>query len=148
MRAVLSILLFWAVGVLGCARPPSLPAPSKTAEIAVNTWPRDWSAWIGKTIELEGVAINAKLGAQLEGEGGERIWIDGLQAWPSALHPSSDARAKLRVRGTVIQRADLPVFVPAPAEPYKTGIPVETEAERDAARTRFLLEKATFTLLE
>ncbi len=43
---------------------------------------------------------------------------------------------------------DLPAFVAVPGEPKRAGIPVETEGELQAARTRYLLRNASWVRLE
>jgi hypothetical protein len=108
-------------------------------------WPKDWSGLIGKTVTLEGRAVNAKLGALLEGDGGV-IWIDGLDQWPDGFY--TDPGKRLRVRGKVIKRDDLPVFVSKPGEIQQHGIPVQSEDELKKAKSRFLLQNAKWTVLE
>jgi hypothetical protein len=50
----------------------------------------------------------------------------------------------LRVTGTVVERSDLPVFVPRPGEPIVQGIPVEPDADLERAKKRYLLQNATW----
>jgi hypothetical protein len=79
-------------------------------------WPEDWSKHIGQTLTLEGRAVDAKLGALLEGEAGA-VWIDGLDQWPQGLCSADGKGKRLLVSGTVVKRDDLPAFVQKPGEP-------------------------------
>jgi hypothetical protein len=111
------------------------------------TWPKDWSEHVGRTVTLEGKAVDAKLGALLTSDG-HSIWIAGLDAWPEGFYRAGDDGKRVRVRGTVVQRDDLPAFVQRPGEPPMAGIPVSSEQELEEARRRFLLDGATWTVLE
>ncbi len=51
--------------------------------------------------------------------------------------------ALVELRGTVIDKHDLRVLVPTKEEAEQQGIPMPTEAEIDAARTHYVLSKAT-----
>jgi hypothetical protein len=53
----------------------------------------------------------------------------------------------VRVTGTVIERNDLPAFVPRPNEPLMQGIPVASESELPRARHRYLLANASWTVV-
>jgi hypothetical protein len=118
---------------------PGNPPPKEQA----SSWPADWSAHLGQTVTLEGTAGNAKEGALLEGEK-QTIWIDGLEAWPEGFYGADGKGKRLRVRGTVIRRDDVPVFVQRPGEPPQAGIAVGSEEEAEKARWRFLLKGATW----
>ncbi len=74
-------------------------------------WPTDWSVHVGKLVTIEGVAIDQKLGATLTGEG-EPIFIDGIDGWPDGFYLGGDRGKRVRVTGMVIERHDLPVFIP------------------------------------
>jgi hypothetical protein len=138
-------LLFAAIA--GCSK-DSAPGPSDLpAEDRAMAWPKDWSEHLGKNVTLEGTAANAKLGALLEGDRGA-IWIDGLDRWPDGFYLGQGKAKHLRVRGTVIKRDDLPVFVQKPGELPKAGIPVQSEGELEKAKSRFLLQNAKWTVLE
>lgn len=110
-------------------------------------WPKDWSRHVGRKVALEGMAVNAKLGALLLAEG-QAIWIDGLDAWPPGFYSGGDQGKRLRVTGTVIKRDDLPVFVDKPGEPVRAGIPVQSERELETAKWRYLLQDAKWTVLD
>lgn len=112
----------------------------KTAE--VDTAQSPWEKSLDKTITVEGGARNAMMGAFVVTSNGE-IWVEGLDAWPA----DRDAR-KIRVTGTVIRRADLPVYVEKPGEPERQGIPVPEGTDLTAAATRYLLTNATWELVE
>lgn len=110
-------------------------------------WPRDWSAWAGKTVTVEGKALDARMGALLAGDGPE-VWIDGRDCWPSGLYLGGDRGKRVRVTGTVIERADLPVFVAEEGELPKAGMPVPPGTDLQQASRRWLLRDARWTVLE
>lgn len=136
------LIVLGMLTVLGCSMPgPPPPTPGPTG------WPKDWSKHIGQTVTLEGTAGNAKLGAMLHGNG-QTIWIDGLDAWPEGYYQGGDKGKRVRVTGKVIERSDLPVFEQKPGEPPRAGIPVQQGGDVKAARRRFLLTDAKWTLIE
>jgi hypothetical protein len=110
-------------------------------------WPKDWSAFLGRTVTLEGRAANAKLGALLD-NGTNIIWIDGLDEWPEGFYPGEGKGKRVRVTGTVIKRDDLPVFVQEPGGPSKAGIPVRSKADLERVRGRFLLTDVRWMVLD
>ncbi len=110
-------------------------------------WPKDWSGHVGQTVTLEGRAVDAKIGALLQGQGGA-IWIDGLDSWPEGFYSGGDQGKRLRVTGTVIKKDDLPVIVQKPGELPRAGIPVQSEEELERAKWRYLLKDAKWTVLE
>ena len=94
-----------------------------------------------RRVTVVGVARDAKLGAVVEtGEG--LVWIDGLVSWPEGL-----AGRRVRAEGVSTERADLPVFVQREGEPVKSGMPVSSAEEVEAARKRTVLVNARWELL-
>jgi hypothetical protein len=126
------------------ARPATPDGGQKAGSMA---WPRDWSKHLGKTVTLEGTAGNATLGALLIGDSGD-IWIDGLEQWPEGFFPGEGKGKRLRVRGTVIQRDDLPAFLGKRGESSRAGVPVRSEKELKQAKRRFLLKDAKWIVLD
>jgi hypothetical protein len=110
-------------------------------EQAPTQWPKDWSGHVGKLVTIEGVAINQKVGAALSGDG-ESIFIDGLDSWPDGYYFGGDRGKRLRVTGTVIERHDLPIFVPKKGELPPGGIPVPEGTDLHKASQRFLIQNA------
>ena len=106
---------------------------AKPVAVAEPAPPQSAASW-------DGTARNAKLGAVLVTDQGT-LWIDGLTEWPSDL----DGK-RVHVEGALETRKDLPVFVPKPGEPQKTGIPVEEGADLDQAATRTVIVRAKWTL--
>jgi hypothetical protein len=94
-----------------------------------------WEQRVGQPIEIEGVAINLKLGAKAGG-----LWIDGLESWTQDL-----AGKKVKVSGQLIRRDDLPVFTSNHAEPVRSGMPVPPGVDLDLARRRYLIAKPKWT---
>lgn len=103
--------------------------------------------YLGESIALEGKAANAKLGAQLIGENFV-IWIDGLGAWPEGFYLGGDEGKRIKVTGVVIEKHDLPVFIPREDEPEKTGIPVLKDTDLREASHRYLLKDAVWEPME
>jgi hypothetical protein len=146
MTAVLLGVLL--VFLAGCSQNQPVFTGDATAEKQTTAWPDDWSKLLGKTITLEGNAGNAHLGALLLGDRDE-IWINGLDAWPDGFYTGGDKGKRLRVTGTVIKRADMPVFLVKPGESAtQAGIPVHSEEELQKAKGRYLLKDAKWTVLE
>src|SRR5262245_34325866 len=110
-------------------------------------WPADWNGQVGKTITLEGTAVDAKLGALLV-EGDHAIWIDGLDHWPRDLIGADGKGKRVRVTGLVIEKADLPAFVSKEGEPPKSGVPVESSKQLESASRRLLLKDAKWTAID
>jgi len=119
-------------------------APAAAAPPAAMPWPDRWEPLLGKTVVVEGKALDAKSGALLAGERGE-IFIDGLDSWPSGFYQGGQNGLRVRVTGTVIARGDLPVFVERPGEPRRAGIPVPEGTDLEKAARRYLLAEATWT---
>ena len=115
---------------------------------SADAWPGSWGDVLGRTLTLEGLAADAKLGALLLSDEGDSVWIEGLDAWPEGFYRGADQGKRVRVTGTVILRDDLPVFVETPGEPARAGVPVESEAELDAARRRYLLANARWEAVD
>jgi len=116
-------------------------------EVTIMAWPKDWSDHLGQTVTVEGAAIDCQLGALVQGVGGA-IWIDGLDSWPYGFYTGGDDSKHVRVTGTVIKKNDVPVFVQKPGDPPRGGIPVNSEQEAEKLRWRYLLQRATWTVLE
>jgi aminoglycoside 3-N-acetyltransferase len=133
------------LGLFGVTDQGTEPQPDLSTEVV--PWPADWSAYLGQTITVEGTALNAKLGALLRGPGPE-IWIADLDGWPEGYYLGGDSGRRVRVRGTVVERHDLPVFVQRKGEPQRTGMPVPEGTDLRAARQRYLLQDAEWELLE
>ncbi len=110
-------------------------------------WPRNWSSYLGTRVTLEGKALNAKSGALLMGDGGE-IWIDGLDAWPPGFYLGGQEGRRVRVTGTVISRHDLPAFIDDDPSLPRTGIPVPPGGDLERASQRYLLQGATWEIIE
>ena len=64
---------------------------------------------LGRSLTVEGRAVNAKLGAQLVGDG-FTVWIQGLSTWPEGYWSMGQPGKKLRVTGILVEDHALPVF--------------------------------------
>jgi hypothetical protein len=140
---IAALVVLAAVG--GCA-PTRAPSPAERPSEGTAPRPNGWAEQLGRSVTIEGAPGNEKLGAVLQGTDWS-IWIDGLEEWPSDLLKQCEGR-RLRVSGTVIMREDLPVFVQRPGESPSAGIGVSSEGELNAARRRFLLTDARWSVVE
>ena len=133
---------------------------------------------LGRSLTVEGRAVNAKLGAQLVGDG-FTVWIQGLSTWPEGYWSMGQPGKKLRVTGILVEDHALPVFradmeralatgeaipqgilIPlAPEPPTPGGTKESGEKERTedppaiqpasrSERHRFLLREATWVPLD
>ncbi len=102
---------------------------------------------VGEAITVEGIPGNAKMGALLQLDNGEVLWIDGMDEWPGNCFTPEGKGKRLRVTGTLISRDDLPAYVAKPGELPKTGMPVQSEDQLKAARQRFLLKDTRWAVL-
>jgi hypothetical protein len=118
--------------VLLCGCGTRQPEAKEKTVMTAEAWPADWGGVLGKTITLEGKPQEAKMGPVLVGEGRE-IWISGLEEWPPGAK-------RVRVTGVVIERNDLPVFVPDDGGLQKGGMPVAPGTDLEAASHRYLLD--------
>ncbi len=129
------------------ADPPAEAAPPVEAPVAAPAPSTDrFHDQLGQRVTLEGKAVNAKLGAELQGDDFS-IWLAGVDAWPDGFYTGGDDGKAVRVTGTVIEAFDLPVFVPSPDEPLIQGIPVPEGTDLKQASHRYLLKDPTWELV-
>jgi len=98
----------------------------------------------GQCVEATGYAIGAKIGPQLLTSEGA-LWLapkGGDTEWQKL--PSG---ARVRVRGVVRERSDLPVFIQPEEGLVSQGMPMPEGTDLDAAARRWVIESATITLL-
>lgn len=105
-----------------------------------------WKDQLGKRVTVTGEAHNAKMGALVVGDGSS-IWVDlHNDAWPEGMYHGNDAGELVVVTGTVVQRADVPVFIPKEGEPMRKGATVPPGTDLKEASKRYILEKVTWKL--
>lgn len=138
-----ALYLATALSAALAGQAPATPA----AKEGTAAWPKVWAEHAGNEVSLEGIPANAKLGALLLGEE-DQVWIDGLDEWPPEVFEADGKGKRLRVTGTVALREDLPAYVQKPGEPPKTGIPVQSESQLKAARTRVVLAQARWSVVK
>ncbi len=106
-------------------------------------------ALLGKRITITGKAANAKLGALLETEDGNIIWMDDKDSWPEGYYLGEDNRKTLKVTGTVIEKYDKPVFIPNKEDELaRSGIPVPEGTDLKKASHRFLLKNIKWEIIK
>ncbi|MBI5208764.1 MAG: hypothetical protein HY927_02175 [Elusimicrobia bacterium] len=105
---------------------------------------RGLAAMLDQDVTLEGTAADQKLGAVLlTGDG--VVWIDGLESWPSGYYKGGRDGRRLRVKGRLVEREDLPVFESPPAGGLqRSGVPVPAGTDLRKASRRFVLTKASW----
>ncbi len=135
--------VFATLLILLCGCGGTQPAKPPAAAQSVPAKPEsEWKAQLGKEVTIEGVAENWKAGPQVSSEK-TGIWIDGPE-WNSEMNGK-----RVRVTGTVIERADLPVFIADPNDGrVPGGIPVPRGTDLKEAAKRFLLTNIKWELLE
>jgi hypothetical protein len=102
----------------------------------------DPAPWNNRCVIAEGYAVSSKSSEMLD-LGGPTLGVifDGAGGWQVPLG------AWVQVRGTVVQRSDLPVFIQDPNEPIMQGMPVPPGTDLEQARKRWVIEHATVSLL-
>jgi acylphosphatase len=141
--------LFLCVVLNGCGSgKPVAPAAPKQADLPPgrSILPETdalahLKAQLGKEITIEGVAAEAKVGPMVIRET-HSVWVD-LPQWDANV-----SGKRVRVTGTVIERADLPVFVADPNSPPISGIPVPKGTDLKEASKRLMLSKVKWELIE
>ena len=100
--------------------------------------------YLGEFVTVKGITINAHLGAFLRKEKeGLNIWIDGLNSWPDGFYQGGLNGKTLKVTGTLIEKYDLPVFIPDKNDTLaKHGIPLPVGTDLKKASHRYLLKNA------
>jgi hypothetical protein len=153
MRRGLVLLL----GLVACRPTPSEPhedAPTPAASSGVSnddanmsnddtdTARFDPSAWNGRCVIAEGYAQAQKIGAALN-LGGPMLGVvfDEQSQWTVPLG------VRVRVKGRIAERADLPVFVQDPNGPIMQGMPVPPDTDLEQARRRWVIERIETTVI-
>ena len=101
-----------------------------------------WNSQLSREITVEGIAYNAKMGALLETDDKEIIWIDSIDSWPDDYFGK-----RIKVTGVVIERYDLPVYIQKEGNPVSSGIPVPEGTDLHEASRRYLLKDAKWELV-
>ena len=127
----------------GCNRKTKKEAATAPQPSAKYEAEGAWESQLGQTITVTGTAQNLKLGATVDTEKG-MIWLDGVDTWPDDLNGK-----KVEVKGTVIERHDLPVFIEKKeGEPQVSGMPVPEGTDLKKASHRYLLENPSWEAVE
>jgi hypothetical protein len=121
-------MLIVALFAVGCSHPGSPPTSPPTRPMH------------GSTVTLRGVAENWKVGAFLAGPD---IWVD----LPDRHWPSEIVGKSVEVKGTMVERHDLPVFINDPNEPPIAGIPVPPGTDLYEASKRLVIEEARWKVV-
>ncbi len=97
---------------------------------------------LGKRITLIGIAENLKEGARLGGFE-RQIFIDDMESWPDELYGK-----KVTVTGTLIERHDLPVYIPEHENDYRCARPYPIGTDLHEAAQRYLLKDAKWMIVK
>ncbi|MCI3937197.1 hypothetical protein MQX03_08290 [Chryseobacterium aahli] len=96
---------------------------------------------LGKNVTFIGKTVNMKLGAALILENGQRIWMDEMHSWPDGFYTEKETKSA-KVTGVLIERHDLPVFVPNENDSImQQGIPAPKDTDLKEASHRYLFTK-------
>ncbi len=107
-----------------------------------------WKDKVGQRLTVRGEAHNAKMGALVQGED-FTIWVDlPDQYWPTGMYHGEDKGEVVEVTGLVVQRNDVPVFIPEHGEPIRQGVPVPPDTDLQEAQKRYILENVEWKLVE
>jgi hypothetical protein len=120
---------------------PPVADVSRTPEVStMNDF--DPASWNNRCVIAEGYAVSSK-SSELLDLGGPTIGVifDGDGAW------QVPHGAWVQVRGTIVERSDLPVFIADPNEPIMQGMPAPPGTDLEQARKRWVIEHATVKLL-
>lgn len=123
------ILLFQVLLIVAC---------STTMQV-VNPKNEDLKKFVGKKVTLIGETVNQKLGAVLVLEDGQRIWMDDMESWPNGYYTEKESKT-IQVTGVLIERYDLPVFVPSNDPIVKQGISVPKGTDLKEGSHRYLVK--------
>ncbi|MBB6372478.1 hypothetical protein [Chryseobacterium shigense] len=105
--------------------------------------------YIGKNITVTGQTVNMKLGAILITDNGENIWMDGMDSWPEGYYVNDNNLKTVKVTGTIIEKNDLPVFIPNENDPVlQQGIPEPKGTDLEEASHRYLLKDYTYSIVK
>lgn len=125
-----------------------LTAPEKHTTRSTATYEESMNKRVGKTVVVTGKTVNAKLGALLITNDGHFIWMDNMDQWPEGYYLGDENCKTVKVKGRLIRKYDLPVFIEEKDSPSQSGIPVPEGTNLKKASRRFLLKKATWEVLE
>ena len=104
----------------------------------------DWKNHLGQCVTVHGKALNHKLGAYLEGDE-YGIYVDLPDThWPSGLYFGKGDGEQVTVTGTVVERNDVPVFIPNPNKPLVQSVPVPEGTDLEGASKRYVLESVEY----
>lgn len=114
-----------------------------------NLQNKDLKKYIGKNITVTGQTVNMKLGAILITDNGENIWMDGMDSWPEGYYVNDNNLKTVKVTGTIIEKNDLPVFIPNENDPVlQQGIPEPKGTDLEEASHRYLLKDYTYSIVK
>jgi hypothetical protein len=145
MACLARVALLSSLVLLACRDRPKAPEPQPRVPQSREPQALGWGEYRDACVVLEGYVGGEKIGPRLAAGARSialRLDTSGEQAW-NAL----PAASRVRVRGVVRERADLPVFVVPPDGPVEQGIPVPEGTDLEKARRRYVLEEAQVTLL-
>jgi hypothetical protein len=108
--------------------------------------PPDLALHLDKCVIVEGNSGGRKLGPELR-SGDAHVGVAFSDAGREDMWNELPGGARVRVRGVVRGRSDLPVFEARDGELPHAGIPVPEGTDLEAARRRLVIEGAEFTLL-
>lgn len=137
---ILGILLLQVFCICGCSKTKQFQ--NDTTIIIENLKEADLKTLVGKKITITGKTVNVKGGAILLVEEKIDIWMDEMDSWPDGYYNSEEDAKIVKVTGILIERNDLPVYIPDEKNPkHKQAIPMPKGTDLKAASHRYLLKE-------
>jgi hypothetical protein len=135
MRAItIGIVLLQILLIGACSTPSDV----------INLKNVDLKEFVGRKITIVGKTVNMKLGAGLELDNGERIWMDEMDSWPQGYYTEKESKSA-QVTGILIERYDLPVFIPSSNDStIMQGISVPKGTDIKEAKHRYIITRYTW----
>jgi hypothetical protein len=122
MNSKISAVLFLAV--VGCAFSHLQSSNDSTGPTPPTPWQTEWTAFVGKTVTVEGHVGLAVLGPIVTSGRDDQhpFYIMGHDRWPDDCYDQHGHPKLVRVTGTVIKRTDIPAYehlidLPDPTNP-------------------------------
>ena len=136
---ILGILLLQVFCICGCSN--SKKVQNDNSKIIENLKEENLKTLVGKKITIIGKTVNVKDGSILIVEDEINIWMDEMESWPDGFYNSEEDTKTLKVTGILIERNDLPVYIPDENTPiYQQAMPFSKGADLKKESHRYLLK--------
>ena len=103
--------------------------------------------YVGKKIIIIGKSTNEKIGAAVTLSNDKRIYIEDFNSWPKNYYLGESKSKTVKIKGILIERNDLPVFI-ANDDELKQGMSVPKGTDLKQASHRFLLKNVSWKIIK